>query len=78
MGSSRRWLFALAVALLGSCDAGLVGQDQECASSEECAAGLLCDFGRSPHTCQPMGSLASDLAMRLDAAAADMTGLGDP
>ena len=77
MRSSRRWLCALAVALLGACDAGLVGQGQECASSEECAAGLLCDFGRSPHTCQPMGSLATDLSVRLDAAA-DMPGLADP
>jgi hypothetical protein len=77
----RRWLLALAFGALSACDSGLVGEGQQCDSSEECAAGLVCDFGKSPHTCEPTDSLTRDLAVRVmtDLSMPDLAStLGDP
>ncbi|HZS39169.1 MAG TPA: hypothetical protein VFF06_20200 [Polyangia bacterium] len=79
MPISRRWLLAILLGALGSCDSGPVGVGQQCASSEECAAGLVCDFGRMPHSCQQTDSLTRDLSVRImDGAVPDLTGLADP
>lgn len=74
-----RWLGVAAAVGLAACDAAQVGEGQPCSSSEECLAGLVCDFGRTPHSCQPTDSLTRDLSMRMgDAAAPDLSQLGDP
>ena len=71
------WLIALALA---ACDSGLVGEGGECTTSDECAAGLLCDFSKTPHVCAKNGSLTTDLATPpdfravVDLAGADFAG----
>ena len=49
----------IAAVLLGlSCGGGsLKHAGDTCAASSECAAGLICDDGKTPHVCAGMGSL---------------------
>jgi hypothetical protein len=47
----------LALLVIGCDDDNLAGVGEPCNSSGECAAGLLCDFGRKEHTCQPEDSV---------------------
>jgi hypothetical protein len=71
------WL-ALAVALAACEGDALVGAGGECTSSEECAAGLLCNFGVTPHVCAPMDTVGRDMAMAkndLSAAVTDLAGV---
>jgi hypothetical protein len=56
-----RRIFALVV-LLGGCSDSLYPAGHTCFSSEECAAGLLCDYGPTPHVCAGMSTAASDLS----------------
>ena len=47
-----------ALLLVAACDDdNLAGVGQPCSSSGDCAAGLLCDFGRKPHVCEPAGTV---------------------
>jgi hypothetical protein len=46
-----------------------------CTSSTECANGLLCDFGKTPHVCAKSETISHDMAMRLgDASVHDLAG----
>ena len=51
--------------LLAGCGDDLAGVGQPCSSSAECAAGLVSDFGRRDHTCQPTLTVRPDMAVRL-------------
>jgi len=57
--------------LLGCTDDSLAGVGQPCNSSGDCAAGLLCDFSKKQHTCQPAGPAHPDLSVPDDLAGAD-------
>ncbi len=59
----RLVLLALFAVGAGACGAGLSPAGGTCTSSEECAAGLICDFGKAPHVCAQMGTLATDLSV---------------
>jgi hypothetical protein len=50
-------LLLLSCILVACGDDNLAGVGQPCASSGECAAGLLCDFSKKQHTCQPAGQV---------------------
>jgi hypothetical protein len=55
---------------IGGCSSdGLAAAGQPCTASAECGAGLLCDFGKTPHVCATKESIALDMAMKLDGAA---------
>ncbi len=69
-----RTLLLLLVLGGAGCDDNLAGVGQACSSSGDCAQGLLCDFGRTPHTCQPAGTVHMDLAVPGDLAGADFAG----
>jgi hypothetical protein len=58
-------LFALSLAAVG-CDSSLSPAGGPCSTSEECEAGLLCDFGKTPHVCASMSSVTTDLSAALD------------
>jgi hypothetical protein len=60
---------------VGCGDGALAGPGQPCISSAECAAGLLCDFGKMPHACAPNSSLSSDLALAPDQGVASDGGM---
>jgi hypothetical protein len=55
-------------------DDNLAGVGQPCISSGDCAAGLLCDFGKKPHVCEPETTLKPDLSMMGDLAGEDLAG----
>ena len=70
----------LPIVLLAGCgDDALLDAGKTCATSDECAAGLLCDFGKTPHVCAPSESVSRDMAVTpADAKAPDLGGdLGD-
>jgi hypothetical protein len=47
----------LTVLFLCACgDDNLAGVGQPCNSSGDCAAGLLCDFSKKAHVCEPAGA----------------------
>ena len=54
-----RMRFVIVAVLLGlSCGGGSLKRAGEtCAASSECAAGLICDDGKTPHVCAGMGSI---------------------
>ena len=53
--------------LCGCGDDNLAGVGQPCNSSGDCAAGLLCDFGKKPHVCEPAGTVhPPDLSMPIE------------
>jgi hypothetical protein len=65
-------LLVLCALVLG-CDEQLAGVGEPCNTSGECAAGLLCDYSRRPHTCQSAGGLhdfsipeITDMGVELD------------
>ena len=63
----RAVLIALSLCLAaGGCDSTLSGAGGPCSTSEECAAGLLCDFGKKPHVCASMSSVSTDLSATID------------
>ncbi len=67
-------LLFLGILLLGCGDDSLAGIGQPCTSSGDCAAGLLCDFSKKQHTCQPAGQVhPPDLALPGDMAGADFS-----
>jgi hypothetical protein len=55
-------LVLLTLLLAGCGDDQLLGEGKPCITSEECAAGLVCDFGKMPHSCEPSLSVNRDLA----------------
>jgi hypothetical protein len=75
----RRLVIATLLALgLGTsgCGDGLLGDGKVCVSSLECAPGLLCDFGKTPHVCAPSDTVNRDLSVRIRdmSAVEDLTG----
>jgi len=56
-----RVVFALLVVAAGCGDAPFPA-GHACQNSTECAAGLLCDYGPTPHVCAGMSLLSSDFA----------------
>jgi hypothetical protein len=62
----------LTVLFLCACgDDNLAGVGQPCGSSGDCAAGLLCDFGKKPHVCEPAGTVHADFSVPDDLASHD-------
>ena len=61
----RLVLIALGLAAFG-CDSTLPPAGGPCSTSEECAAGLICDFGKNPHVCATMSTISSDLSAATD------------
>ena len=65
----------LALLMCAACDDNLAGVGQQCNSSGDCAAGLLCDFSRKPHLCEPQGQVKQpDMAVPVDLAGDDLSG----
>jgi len=73
------------LAALGSLAACSASRDKPegstCVTSQECGAGLLCDFGKTPHVCAKTESIgrdmavpAPDLSVSADLAGVDLTG----
>jgi len=58
--------FFLALVLAAGCDSGVQPAGGVCSTSEECAAGLLCDYGQTPHRCAGMMSAFDDLSVPPD------------
>ncbi len=70
-----KWLALTALLLAGCGDDNLAGVGQPCSSSGECAQGLLCDFGRKPHVCEPQETVkGEDLSVPPDLAGDDLAG----
>ena len=58
MIARMRFAVIFAVVLGLSCGGGSLKRAGEtCSASSECAAGLICDDGKTPHVCAGMGSL---------------------
>ena len=65
-----RWL--LLATLLAACGTdSLGGQGATCESSEDCSAGLLCDYGQTPHVCSPTSTASKDMTVRIPDAGPD-------
>src|SRR5688572_6827772 len=73
-----------AALLLAACSANNNRvEGAECVSSTQCAAGLLCDFAKTPHVCAKSGSLRPedmsaeppDMTRPPDLAGADLFGV---
>jgi hypothetical protein len=65
-----RRFFAVVIFLVG-CGDSLFQAGHTCESSEECADGLLCDYGQMPHVCAGMSSTSTDLSSSVDEGAVD-------
>ncbi len=78
----RRWLGPMMVALvavLAGCGSDSLGTTgATCRSSEDCAPGLLCDFGRTPHKCEPSSTAAPDMAKAKTDMAAEASDMAVP
>jgi hypothetical protein len=72
----RMFLLTALALLAASCsDGALTGEGQPCVTSGECAQGLLCDFGRTPHLCEPSDTVGRDMTVHIpDAAVPDLSG----
>jgi hypothetical protein len=67
-------LLLLGVLWLGCGDDNLAGVGEPCNSSGDCAIGLLCDFGKTPHACEPAGEVRMpDLSVPRDLSGADLS-----
>jgi hypothetical protein len=67
-------LLLLGVLWLGGCDDNLAGVGEPCNSSGDCAAGLLCDFAKTPHACEAAGQVRMpDLSVPSDLSGADLS-----
>jgi hypothetical protein len=64
--TARQLLLALLFGLSSCGDDALGTAGAPCNSSEECAAGLLCDLGKKPHVCATSLSVSRDMAVRVD------------
>jgi len=68
-------LTALALCIASCSDGGLSSEGQTCITSGECAPGLLCDFGRTPHVCAPSDTVGRDMTVKIpDASISDLSG----
>ncbi len=73
-----------AAVLLAACGSSRnKGEGATCVSSQECATGLLCDYGKTPHVCAKMDSVLRedmsaeppDMTMAPDLFGADLFGV---
>ena len=65
----------LGLLMCAACSDNLGGVGQQCTTSGDCAPGLLCDFGKKPHVCEPMGEVKPpDMAVPVDLAGDDFAG----
>jgi hypothetical protein len=53
---------------------GGVAEGGTCTSSGECASGLLCDFGKTPHVCAKSETISHDMAVHVDGLVGDLAG----
>jgi hypothetical protein len=78
-----RALLGAALLLLACSANNNRGEGAECVSSQQCAAGLLCDFSKTPHVCAKNGTLRPedmsaeppDMTVPPDFAGADLLGV---
>ena len=54
------WLLLAFSTALGCGGSSLKEAGEPCSASTECAAGLVCDFGRDPHVCATMSTALPD------------------
>jgi hypothetical protein len=60
-----RALILIAAALAGCGSSRNKAEGEVCVTAQECADGLLCDYGKTPHLCAKMDSVGRDMAVAL-------------